>query len=230
VSFGAIAPRRIFGHMKITLLHPSRGRAEKARENAKRWLHKSSRNHTVEYILSLDQDDPQLPKYEELFAQFTPHIIINANTCVVDATNAAAKKSTGDILVYFSDDFDCPQNWDDELVKSFQGVETPRLIKVDDCLQPFDVKVLTIPIMNRQLYEKLGYFWHPGYKSMFVDEDLYWTCFTNGWMIMKPALKFPHEHWVNGKAPVDETYKNSEKNWDQGKALYAERMELGFPV
>ncbi len=230
MSFRAIAWRRIFGGMKITLLHPSRGRAEKARANAQRWLDKSSRKHTIEYILSIDQDDTQKDQYEELFKLFTPHILINQNTCVVDATNMAAKHSTGDVLVYFSDDFDCPQNWDDELAKIFQEIHTPCLIKVDDCLQPFDVAVLTIPIMNRRLYERLGYFWHPGYKSMFVDEDLYWTCHTNNWMLLTPQLKFQHEHWVNSMAPVDDTYRASEKNWDQGKAMKEKRMELGFPA
>ncbi len=84
--------------------------------------------------------------------------------------------------------------------------------------------------MNRVLYKTLGYFWHPGYKSMFVDEDLYWTCRNNKWMMMCEDLKFPHEHHTIGKCQNDDTYKKSALNWDSGKAFFAERKALDFPL
>jgi hypothetical protein len=215
--------------MIISLLHPSRGRAEKAKATLDYWINASSGKHEIEHIISIDDTDDQVPAYQALFTE--SKLLINDNTCVVEATNIAAKASIGEIKIYLSDDFKCPENWDELLADIFSlHPGEPRLLKVNDCLQPFEVAVLTIPIMNRELYEKLGYFWHPGYRSMFVDEDLYWTCFINKWMLMCEDLRFPHEHWVNGKAPVDDTYRNSEINWDQGKALFGQRKEQVFPV
>lgn len=221
--------------MKITLLHPSRGRADKAKETLLFWLENSSKENSIEHILSLDLDDKELPKYIDNFKDMPNSCgIANNNTCVVEATNHAAKISTGNILIYLSDDFLCPKNWDKELVKLFQTKLTtlsdPALIKVDDNLQKFDVKVLTIPIMNRALFKKLGYFWHPGYKSMFVDEDLWWTCHLNNWMINAPELVFPHMHCTIGKSERDETYIRSEANWEQGKAFFAKRKQENFPL
>lgn len=220
--------------MLITLLHPSRSRPLKSFNNAKEWIQKAGCE--VELIVSLDKSDPALDLY---FNEYNKNSIlwrnegvlfVNENSSVVEATNRAAKESKGDILVYLSDDFKCPDNWGKLVLKEFENENRPLIIKVDDCLQRFVVAVLTIPIMNRQLYERLGYFWHPSYRSMFVDEDLYWTAQKLGAVKYCKHLKFPHEHPANGKAPDDETYRASALNWNQGKAMFTHRKGQGFPV
>lgn len=210
--------------MVISLIHPSRARAAKAKQTYLEWV--GSATCPIEYILSLDSSEPQKFQYIQNNIDF----IVNDNSCVVEATNHAAAKSTGDILLYLSDDFRCPPNWCELIIDQFQGVTTPMLLKVDDCLQNFGARVLTIPIMNRQLYEKLGYFWHPGYKSMFVDEDLYNTAEKLRALKFAPQLKFPHEHVCNGKAPDDETYRRSSANWNQGQEFFKQRKAAGFPL
>jgi hypothetical protein len=217
----------------ISLIHPSRGRPGKSRSTYLNWSSKAT--YSFEYILSVDRDDPELQNYKIAFdennlVEFGGVGLVRDNKSVVEATNVAAKRSTEGILIYLSDDFDCPDRWDELILKEFEGVTEPMLLKVDDCLQGFDVRVLTIPIMNRALYEKLGYFWHPDYKSMFVDEDLWWTCRNNGWLKKAPHLKFPHNHHSLGKCQNDETYRRSEANWDQGKATFARRKAAGFPL
>lgn len=225
-------------NIMISLIHPSRGRAEKSLSNVQNWLSKSSGN--AEVVVSIDVSDHSKDWYVRVYSQawmLNPSggpsrviMIDNDNRSVVDATNIAAKEAKGDILVYLSDDFDCPHHWDVLIQKEFEGVTEPMLLKVDDCLQKFDVRVLTIPIMNRALYERLGYFFHPEYKSMFVDEDLWWTCWNNGWLKQAPHLKFPHNHVSIGKAENDETYRRSAANWDQGKEVFRRRKAAGFPL
>ena len=220
--------------MTITLIHPSRGRHNKAYDTFTTWLHRSSGLHKIEHILSVDSDDTQLNWYVALFAS-SPRttILISPNENVVQATNIAAKESTGDLLMYMSDDFMCPYNWDRSLIEVYEKNREygyPCLIKVDDGLQKFDVPVLTIPIMDRCLYEALGYFWRPEYASMFVDEDLFQTCKKHNWIVNAPELVFEHQHCSVGKAVRDETYIRSEANWDSGKAIYERRKAEGFPL
>ena len=207
----------------ISLIHPSRGRPELAHKTAKKWI--QSAGVEVEHILSLDTSDAQLGAYTAIDLQ-----CISDNSNVVQATNTAAKKALGDILVYLSDDFDCFDNWGVAIENDDKNFGPLWLLKVDDCLQKFDVPVLTIPIMSRGLYNRLGYFWYPEYRSMFCDEDLYWTCRKLGVIRNAPHLKFEHKHASVGKAPDDETYRRSAKNWDQGKELFNKRKGLGFPV
>lgn len=212
----------------ISLLHPSRGRPEKSFNNAKEWIEKAGCE--VELIVSVDVDDPYKLEYMRVHGDCKYKMLFYSNNSVVEATNRAAKEAKGDILLYLSDDFRCFDSWGLAVQKEFEGVSEPLLIKVDDCLQKFSVPVLTIPIMNRQLYDKLGYFWHPEYKSMFCDEQLYWVTQRLGAMKMCPHLKFEHAHVSVGKAPDDETYRRSSANWEQGKAVFAKHKALGFPI
>jgi hypothetical protein len=218
--------------MTIRLIHPSRSRPQKAYVTAKKWMGTAGHSELyVRHTLSLDTSDPKVNEYKTFFqATKTREILINNNSSVVEATNVAAKNCDDDILIYLSDDFDCPINWAPYIFEGFRGVTEPMLLKVDDCLQPFKVGVVTIPIMNRALYEKLGYFWHPDYLSMHVDVDLYETCKKHGFIKYAPHLKFPHNHYSNGKAPVDETYKRSEANWNQGAEVLKRRRAQGFPI
>lgn len=213
----------------ISLLHPSRGRPEKSLLNSQEWIDKAGCE--VQIVVSIDDNDPTSTKYWDNY-EYMPRVSLleGVHTSVVDATNHAARYAKHDILVYLSDDFKCFDNWGLAVQKEFQGENRPLLIKVDDCLQKFDVPVLTIPIMNRSLYERLGYFWHPGYKSMFVDEDLYWTSRKLGALKNCEHLKFSHEHPANGKAPDDETYRRSAANWEQGKEFFKQRRAQGFPI
>lgn len=212
----------------ISLIHPSRGRPEKSFNNSKEWIDKSGCD--VELIVSVDFNDPKKSEYGEIYLSSKHTFLCYENDSVVQATNRAAKEATGDILVYLSDDFKCFDNWGLAVQKEFENESHPLLIKVDDCLQRFTVPVLTIPIMNRALYEKLGYFWNPEYKSMFVDEQLYWVTQRHATIKFCPHLKFPHEHPANGKAPDDEIYRRSAANWEQGKAVFAKHKALGFPL
>lgn len=180
----------------------------------------------TELIVSLDNDDPTLKEYQKLYSG----AIIGENNGLVQATNRAAAQAKGDILVYLSDDFACFPNWGKSLVDEFEKYKGPTLLKVDDCLQKFEIAVLTIPIMNRACYEKLGYFFHTGYKSMFVDEHLYWRTKKLGFLRLAPHLKFEHRHVSVGKAKDDDTYRRSAANWNQGKEKLAEHRRMGFTV
>lgn len=107
--------------MKISIIHPSRNRAEKAHKAILQWLAASSKKVDIQYILSLDNDDIQLNEYmywldklEVISTQ--PNITIShirgVSDYVVAATNRGAKIADGDILVFMADDFEAPLNWD----------------------------------------------------------------------------------------------------------------------
>ncbi len=207
--------------MKFSLIHPSYGRPEMARQAYREWMGHFSREHQVEYILSLDKRDDTAAYKARL--QGLVNIVVSDNQNVVQATNIAAKSATGDVLIYVSDDFGCPRNWDRK-VAELQPLSRPAILEVDDCYQK-NRNLLTIPIMNRELYTKLGYMWHPNYRSMFVDNDLYETCLRLGAIVDGRTLKFPHRHYSKGFTKVDATYLQSQQHWQQGKQQFNSRSQ-----
>lgn len=214
--------------MKISLLHPSRSRAVKSWNTTREWIERAGCD--VELIVSVDATDTQKENYIAQYAGIAgTTILINDNDCVVQAANHAAAASKGSILVYLSDDFRCPVLWGKSIIELTSEFEDRWLLKVDDCLQRFEADVLTIPIMSRALYQELGYFFHPAYRSMFVDQDLFYTCQNMHVIVDAPQFKFPHEHYCNGKAKKDQTYERSDLNWNSGKVLYQQRKRQNFP-
>jgi len=214
--------------MKISLLHPSRGRPVKALATAKKWI--SQAGVELEHVFSLDESDPTHNSYQQI-----DKLLVNPNDCVVQATNHAAAASTGDVLIYLSDDFDCFPNWGRVITEICSRYTGEYMVKVDDGLQQFENTVLTIPIMSRKLYERLGYFFHPDYKSMWVDVDLYYTCARmrprdSEGQILKfhKEIRFQHNHYSNGKTKKDETYTRSDGFWNQGKEVLARRRAEHF--
>lgn len=207
----------------ISLLHPSRGRPEKAFVTANNWLREAG-GCAVEHIFSLDNNDLKAGEYKAL-----DRVIQNDNDCVVQAVNHAAKEAKGDVLLYLSDDFDCFPLWGEVLTKVVKQYEGEFMIKVNDGLQDFRAEVLTIPIMSKALYEKLCYFFYPDYKSMWVDVDLFMVCKRLGVIKYHPEITFQHNHYCNGKSPRDETYNRSDRHFETGRQLNQVRQRRGYP-
>lgn len=222
--------------MIISLIHPSRGRPKKAKSTYDYWMSMAANPENIEHILSLDFSDPHNEDYclgdDQRHASFgsNSRSIIDHNDCVVEATNQAAKISTGDILIYMSDDCFPSQSWDKTIFLYFENLIGPALIKADDCLQKFESEVVTMPIINRALYSRLGYFFNPLYFSMWVDCDIFHVCKNNNWLYLCPELKLKHEHYSNGKTTKDATYTATESHWNQGLEIFNKRKLLNFPV
>lgn len=210
--------------MVISLIHPSRGRPDKAFITANNWMRYAG-GVPVEHIFSLDESDPRKDEYKAI-----QKIIVNDNDCVVQATNHAAKIATGDVLIYLSDDFDCFDNWGEHIRSVCMRYQGEYMIKAHDGLQQFEAQVLTIPIMSKALYQRLGYFFHPEYKSMWVDVDLFFTCERLDVLKYHRELRFQHNHYSNGKSKRDETYTRSDGFWDQGKRVLEKRRRQSFAV
>lgn len=209
----------------ISLIHPSRGRPEQARKAYDEWLQNSAGD--FEYFISIDTLDPKHAQYYQLFDEEC--ILLNNNRSIVDAVNVAAKQSTGDIIVVMSDDFGCPRNWDEWIELEFKGVETPQLLHVHDTIQ---FEICTLPILNRQFYDRVGYVYYGQYFSMFADNDLTDVAKKLGAYVPAKHLTFEHRHYVNGKAKLDATYQreNSKEAWKIGEKVYKQRKLRNFDL
>lgn len=207
---------------RISCLHPSRSRPDKAFTAFALWTERAGVD--VEYILSIDNDDPEKGNYETLFPN--DKIICNDNRSCVDAINRAAEKATGNIIVVVSDDFDCPENWGVDLLKHLEGKED-FIVKVDDGHQPV---IITLSIMDRAYYARFGYIYHPDYRHQFVDTEQTAVAHLLGKVVEVP-MKFEHIHPVwNSNLRMDELYKRNNSTWNQGMEIYRKRLHSNFDL
>lgn len=212
--------------MRFSLLHPSRRRPLLAERAAREWHAQRSGEHECEHLLSVDDDDPELAAYRDLAERAGLVLLVHRNRSLVDAVNRAAAAASGDVLVVISDDFGCPPRWDAALAAVI-GDDLDVAVLVDDAV---DGRILTLPILGRDLYRALGYVYHPAYFSMYCDDDLTETARLRGCLRDARHLVFPHRHFSVAGIEPDETYarQNSGRAWLEGWRVFAKRRSGGF--
>lgn len=219
--------------MKISVIHPSRGRSEQAHKTIVTWLIKCHQASYVEYILSVDASDKQGLEYQKIADKTGIKLLVRYNETAIQAINEAAKICTGDLIIVISDDFDCIENWDLALMQAIEYTEDQQYIgrkdyciKTDDGLQP---TLITMPILDRVYYERYGYIYFEGYRHLFCDQELTAVAMMTGKYIKLP-LKFEHLHYSTGKSPKDEINVRNDLTWRQGEILFNERLKTNFGI
>ena len=215
--------------MLISLIHPSLGRAVQARKCYDHWMATASGNHEYEWIVSLNQTDAELEKYHQTFTKSDAVLITRNSKNMVEATNEAAKLCAGQIIILVSDDMFSPEIWDSRILHKFEMINGPGIIQVNDGIT---TRKITIPIMNREAYAKLGYVYHPDYVSLFADDDLRATALTHGMYYNATDILIEHRHYSVKKSKYDKTYQieNSKQNWKIGEQIFFERAKKKFPI
>jgi hypothetical protein len=225
----------------ISLLHSSRGRPEQAAVTAMEWFSKATGEREIEYILSLDSDDPELFRYGTQFVRlirqtscehFGLRIIIDQNPNVVAATNRAVSISKGDWISVVCDDTSCCEKWDMEIETAVQKagkkLTDPWLLHVFDGIR---TDIVTMPIMSRALCNKLGeHVFYPEYSSMYADDDITAVAKLLGVYIKDHSLLFQHRHWSNGMAKKDPTYLRTGMLGRNGRQIFEKRKADNFGV
>lgn len=212
--------------MKITIIHPSRSRPAQAAATAKAWLSSAKHPELIEYILSIDKDDPNRWEYSSLVSPTSFTLYEDYNASAIEAINNAAQISTGDILIVVSDDFNQPPfHWDEALRQALQG-KSDFIVKTDDGAQPW---IITLPIMDRVYYRRFGYVYNPAYKHMFADTEMTHVGEMLG-RIVKLPMQIKHNHYTTGNTGKDAINEKNDKTWNQGEQVYLERLMSNFGI
>jgi glycosyltransferase involved in cell wall biosynthesis len=205
----------------ISVIHPSRQRPQKSFHNAVEWLNKAQCE--VELIVSIDNDDKTKVEYSKLYAPIANHFLVNNNRSAVDAINKGAEVATGDILLVLSDDFRCPEGWGKRLVE-LTGGKKYWIAKTPDGIQPW---LITMPIMDREYYNRFGYVYFPDYLHLFCDTEVSCVADLTGRRI-NLDIPFVHDHYSVGKSDKDAVSKKADATWEQGEKLFLERFKNKF--
>jgi glycosyltransferase involved in cell wall biosynthesis len=184
-------------------------------------------DHPFEYLIAIDDDDPERIAYEASFNNLPlPHarLLVGQSRNCVQAINLAAAASTGDVLVVVSDDFELPPHWDTLILEATEG-KREWLLKTWDGQEPW---IATLPTMDRTLYERLGYIYHPAYVHMFADTHLSSLCDYLGVTLYRLDIHIPHWHYSTAKNPKDALNVRADSTFAHGMQIYLDHHRNNY--
>jgi hypothetical protein len=204
----------------ISILHPSRQRPNKSHHTLLKWIGRA--RNPVEVIISLDEDDPTIGTYEINNQETGATVIVNQNRSAIDAINNAAKVASGSIFIVVSDDTDCPDGWDQKIL-NVTGGKKDWILKTQDGIQKW---IITMPVMDREYYNRFGYVYYPEFTHMFCDTELSCVADLTCRRIDAPIM-FRHLHYSVG-GQKDSVSEKADATWEQGKQLFLSRYKINF--
>lgn len=210
--------------MRFSILHPCRSRVEKSWNCMSEWILRAGVD--LEVIISIDSNDPRKDEFLKVYEGF--QVIVNDNDNAVMAVNAAAKVSTGDVLIVVSDDFQCPKDWGKSVERAVKG-RRDFVLKTADGIQPY---IVTLPILDRRYYDRFGYIYNPVYSHMFSDMELTHVADLLGRMVVRQDILFPHRHYSiipqRHRPAKDEVTIRADATFEPGKKIYLDRVRNNF--
>lgn len=199
--------------MKLSLLHAT-ARPEAAKKCQQLWLDRADNRANVEIITCVDAVDGDS---QEAF----PDAVISWQRGAAPAWNEAAKHATGDVFVVLDDDWACSHSWD-QIIESYM-CNNADILHVGDQHRKDDL--ICHPIISKSLYDKIGYVWHPLFKSVFCDN--WFTTMAKAWGYVDATqggtvdLGFLHANPSQGYGHEDEVARisNSKERYAEGSAI-----------
>jgi hypothetical protein len=139
-----------------------------------------------------------------------------------------------DIVVFASDDFIPPPNWDTYIIDKLTG--RTGCLMVNDGYQAIDFSnmaepVFSIPIMTYSALLKLNkIIYNPVYNHLCSDAELYLNAKELGLIIDErkniSEWVFEHHHWSNGKRSADGNDQNYYSKFESDKKVWELRKNL----
>lgn len=210
-----------FGPARISLLHATRKRVERALGCKRAWLEAAAKPERVEHLFAIDPDD------EESAADLAGHRVVTvaeAGLGCVGAWNLAAEQSSGQILVQLSDDWVPVPGWDVLFEEKLKPVRKSRVLRISDGHRQDDL--LCMAIITRARLRQQGSFLPPAYTGIYSDDEFSFRAFEDGVVADGRDISLVHEHPnYDPSVPVDDTYKNQndDSKYAAAKKIFLER-------
>jgi hypothetical protein len=213
--------RRLLNRPRISLLHATRNRVERALQCKQAWLAAAAHLRRVEHIFAIDPDDEA--SAQGLQGHRVVTVAEDGRGCV-GAWNLAADHSSGDILVQLSDDWLPLPGWDRLFTERLTPFHLPRVLRISDGHRQDDL--LCMAILTRARMRRQGWFLPPAYTGIYSDDEFSFRAFEDRAVVDARDLVFVHEHPnYDSSIAMDETYQrqNDDSKYAEARALFKQR-------
>jgi hypothetical protein len=216
----------IYRNSKIILLWAT-VRPEEFKVAHRHWMNTAKIRGNVITRVAVDTQEQaeQLPEFDVMITNNKRPGVCYPCYCLSSTTTA----NDNDIIIFASDDFFPPDNWDIFLYNQLCN-ESEKLLMVNDGLQPSNSKVVTIPILRYDALKKLNHIiYNPTYTHMWSDDELYTVANKLG--LIKDIRRnnptiFEHRHYANGKRVQDIHDLALVDKYESDRSLHTSRHAL----
>jgi hypothetical protein len=219
---------------KILMKFTSRSRFNQLKDCIKKYYDLADDTKNMRWLFSFDIDDESYDKADfnsflhELGIDWTIHQAKSENK--IDAINRdVCFEKDWDILLNISDDQMPVVQGYDNMIRSEMDAENTLSLWFNDGHQD---RINTQEIVGQSYYNKLGYIYHPSYKSLFCDNESTEVAISLGKMkkINTSIIRHYHPSWqVNSPVKEDDLYRKNQAFWSEDERNYHLRKSQNFP-
>lgn len=200
------------------------------------WLQKSKNKSNIKTHVAVNWD-PHLQSIKPYLLDSDRIIVVNTNQIGVCfpsyKLSSTLEYDENDIVVFASDDFLPPQDWDEYLITKLKNKQGCLMVR-DGYQKPDSSNMLhpaiTIPIMTGGCLTKLNKtIYHPAYCHMFSDCELYNNLKDLGLLIddrMVDETMFEHHHYAAGKRQPDQNDQAYNFKWKEDEITWNRRKNM----
>lgn len=218
--------------MRLLIKYPTRSRQQKALETLRKYIEYAKDISKIKFLVSLDSDDRSSNPDE--FRRLHPNVeVIVGNPCgKIGAVNRdMPDPSTFDILLLASDDMVPEVPFYDEQIRERMSQfypDTDGVLFFNDGYQGY--RLNTLVICGSKYYQRFGYIYYPGYKSLFCDNEFMDVANELGKQTYFDQVIIRHQHFTNTRSSPDALYTHNDTFWNHDHNVYYSRVKYKYDV
>ena len=217
--------------MKFLFKYPTRGRPHWFQETLNAYYEKLSGKHEYQFVIAMDNNDETMNNGSMRYwldSQENLTYFYRDRANKIQACNTGIPDDGWDILVLISDDMTPVADGFDDIIAQDMAREFPD---IDGALHYNDGltadKLITLSIMGKKLYDRIGFVYWPAYQGLWCDNDF------------MELTKLWGKYWYSDKTIIrhdwqkfgrDATYAKGESSNDRDNKIFQWRQLHGFPI
>ncbi len=220
-------------HVQLLIKFPTRDRYVGFFKALDAYYQKLSNKVSYHFVVSCDEDDDVMNSEMAIEKLKTyPHLsyYFGQNKSKIEAINADMGNHLNfDVLLLASDDMiPIVDGYDEIIVNAMKEhfPDTDGVLHFNDGKRGADLN--TLSILGKAYYNRFGYLYYPGYKSLFCDDEFMAVSRQLNKVVYNPMVIIEHRHFTSKKAIYDDLYKRNQAYQKQDKALFRQRSQINF--
>lgn len=220
---------------RILFKFPARGRREKLISTLTQYHEHLINKQDFQFLISIDDDDDELNNdgTKEVLSKLpNTKVVVGESLGKIGAVNRDMDHADPwEIVVLLSDDMMPKLNGFDMIIRKDMHKHFPDkdgVLWYNDGHQ--GDKLNTLCILGKKYYDRFGWIYHPGYKSLFSDNDFMEVSKLLGKVKYNSLCIIEHQHWAWGYGNMDDLYKANEKYFQEDQAFFQKRSAENFGI